>query len=209
MWLTSCMRQGMLTQGPVPDPKCKLIISAFVTLPHLLDCLICTRNILFFFGFVFVFLFFFFVAVIVFCCCFFVFVLFVCLGFFFGFFLLVLLFLVIQFVCLFYFIIILFCFNFGLFVSWFPFMSVMCFLVSLVVFSNCCQWEGGVCVQSLLSYLFLYFCLFLLFFCRGSGYFNSLVGRGRNSSSAGQSMTFSVLGAFNSFVGGWVDFVCN
>ena len=36
----------MLTQGPVPDPKCKLIISAFVTLAHLLDCLICTRNIM-------------------------------------------------------------------------------------------------------------------------------------------------------------------
>ena len=34
----------MLTQGPAPDPKCKLIISSFLTLPHLLDCLICTRN---------------------------------------------------------------------------------------------------------------------------------------------------------------------
>ena len=36
--------QGMLTQGPAPDPKCKFIISSFLTLPHLLDCLICTRN---------------------------------------------------------------------------------------------------------------------------------------------------------------------
>ena len=44
MWLVSCRRQGMLTQGPGPDPKCKLIISSFLTLPHLLDCLICTRN---------------------------------------------------------------------------------------------------------------------------------------------------------------------
>ena len=44
MWLVSCRRQGMLTQGPAPDPKCKLIISSFLTLPHLLDCLICTRN---------------------------------------------------------------------------------------------------------------------------------------------------------------------
>ena len=44
MWLVSCMRQGMLTQGPAPDPKCKLIISSFLTLPHLLDCFICTRN---------------------------------------------------------------------------------------------------------------------------------------------------------------------
>ena len=34
----------MLTQGPAPNPKCKLIISSFLTLPHLLDCLICTRN---------------------------------------------------------------------------------------------------------------------------------------------------------------------
>ena len=35
----------MLTQGPTPDRKCKLIISSFLTLlPHLLDCFICTRN---------------------------------------------------------------------------------------------------------------------------------------------------------------------
>ena len=34
----------MLTQGPAPDPKCKLIISSFHTLPHLLDCLVCTSN---------------------------------------------------------------------------------------------------------------------------------------------------------------------
>ena len=34
----------MLTQGPAPDPKCKLNISSFLTLPHLLDCPICTRN---------------------------------------------------------------------------------------------------------------------------------------------------------------------
>ena len=44
MWLVSCRRQGMLTQGPAPDPKCKLNISSFFTLPHLLDCLICTKN---------------------------------------------------------------------------------------------------------------------------------------------------------------------
>ena len=44
MWLVSCRRQGMLTQGPAPDPKCKLNISSFLALPHLLDCLICTRN---------------------------------------------------------------------------------------------------------------------------------------------------------------------
>ena len=34
----------MLTQGPALDLKCKLIISLFLSLPHLLDCLICTRN---------------------------------------------------------------------------------------------------------------------------------------------------------------------
>ena len=34
----------MLTQGSASDLKCKLIISSFLTLPHLLDCLICFRN---------------------------------------------------------------------------------------------------------------------------------------------------------------------
>ena len=34
----------MLTQGPAPDPECKLVISSFLTLPYLLDCLICTGN---------------------------------------------------------------------------------------------------------------------------------------------------------------------
>ena len=34
----------MLTQGPAPDPKYKLNISQFLTFPHLLDCVICTRN---------------------------------------------------------------------------------------------------------------------------------------------------------------------
>ena len=37
----------MLTQGPEQNLKCKLNISSFLTLPHLLDCLICTRNVLF------------------------------------------------------------------------------------------------------------------------------------------------------------------
>ena len=44
IWLVSCRRQGMLTQWPAPDRKCKLIISSFITLPHLLDCFIYTRN---------------------------------------------------------------------------------------------------------------------------------------------------------------------
>ena len=47
MWLVSCRKQGMLTQGPAPDPKCKLVISSFLTLPRLLDFLICTRNAMF------------------------------------------------------------------------------------------------------------------------------------------------------------------
>ena len=34
----------MLTQGSAPDPKCKVIILSSLTLPHLLNYLICTRN---------------------------------------------------------------------------------------------------------------------------------------------------------------------
>ena len=34
----------MLTPGHTPDPKSKLTISSFLTLQHVLDCLICTRN---------------------------------------------------------------------------------------------------------------------------------------------------------------------
>ena len=44
MWLVSCRRQVMLTQGSIPDPKWKLNISSFITLPHLLDCPIPRRN---------------------------------------------------------------------------------------------------------------------------------------------------------------------
>ena len=44
MWLVSCRRQGTLTEGPAPDPKCKLNTSSFLTLPHLSDYLISTRN---------------------------------------------------------------------------------------------------------------------------------------------------------------------
>ena len=35
---------GDADSGPAPDPRCKLIISSFLALSHLLDCLICTRN---------------------------------------------------------------------------------------------------------------------------------------------------------------------
>ena len=37
----------MLTQGPAPDPKCKVNISSFLTLPHLSDCHFCTSNSMF------------------------------------------------------------------------------------------------------------------------------------------------------------------
>ena len=46
MWLGSFRRQGMLAHRPAPDPKWKLIISSFFILPCLLDCLICTRNVM-------------------------------------------------------------------------------------------------------------------------------------------------------------------
>ena len=36
----------MLTQGPAPDPKCKLNISSLLTFPDLLDCLICAKDIM-------------------------------------------------------------------------------------------------------------------------------------------------------------------
>ena len=42
----SCRRQRMLSQGPASDPRSKLKISKFLTPPHLLGCLNCTRNAL-------------------------------------------------------------------------------------------------------------------------------------------------------------------
>ena len=35
----------MLTQGPIPDPKCELNIT-FFTLPHPLHCPICAKDIM-------------------------------------------------------------------------------------------------------------------------------------------------------------------
>ena len=93
------------------------------------------------------------------------------------------------------------CFLVCLFVSWFPYVSVICFLVSLVSYFFVIAASGreGLALSS--------FCLvsfFLLFFSRGKGYFNFLMGRVRNSSSAGQSMIYvSILEAYNSFVGRW------
>ena len=36
----------MLNQGSAPDPKCKLNIALFLTLPHLLYCLVCAKDIM-------------------------------------------------------------------------------------------------------------------------------------------------------------------
>ena len=46
MWLVSCRRLGMLTQGPTLVLKCKLNISSFLPLPHSSDCLICAKEII-------------------------------------------------------------------------------------------------------------------------------------------------------------------
>ena len=46
MWLVSCSRQGMLTQGSSPDSKCKWNISSFLTLAHSLDSFICAKDIM-------------------------------------------------------------------------------------------------------------------------------------------------------------------
>ena len=45
-FLTLPRKQGMLTQGPTPYPKCKVNISLFLTLPHQSDCLICAKDIM-------------------------------------------------------------------------------------------------------------------------------------------------------------------
>ena len=109
-------------------------------------------------------------------------------------------------VCLFYFILL---FHFILLYFLF-----VCFLVSLYVsYEFPCLFSCFGCFFKLLLvgrrglYLvpFVFF-FFWLFFSRGKGYFNSLVVRVRNSSSAGQSMTYiSVLGAYSSFTGRLVD----
>ena len=44
MWPGVLQEAGMLTKGSTPDPKCELIMSTFLTLPHILVCLICTRD---------------------------------------------------------------------------------------------------------------------------------------------------------------------
>ena len=44
MWLVSCRRQGMLTQGCASDLKCKLNNSSFLTLLYPLDCLITAND---------------------------------------------------------------------------------------------------------------------------------------------------------------------
>ena len=46
MWLVSCRRQGILTEGPAPDPKCELNITSLLTLSHSLHCLICAEDVM-------------------------------------------------------------------------------------------------------------------------------------------------------------------
>ena len=46
MWLVSCRRQGMLIQGPAPDPKCELNITSLFTLPRPLYCPIYAKDIM-------------------------------------------------------------------------------------------------------------------------------------------------------------------
>ena len=40
------VRNDIYTWDLAPDPKCKLNISSFLTLPHPLDCLICANDIM-------------------------------------------------------------------------------------------------------------------------------------------------------------------
>ena len=45
-WLVSCRRQEMLTQGSAEDPKCKLNISSFLTLPCPLEWVTYAKDIM-------------------------------------------------------------------------------------------------------------------------------------------------------------------
>ena len=44
MCLVSCREQGMVTEGPPPDPKFKLNILSFLTFLRPLDCLISIKG---------------------------------------------------------------------------------------------------------------------------------------------------------------------
>ena len=46
MWLVSCRRQTILTQGPAPDRKCEVNIISFLTLLHPLHCPFCAKDIM-------------------------------------------------------------------------------------------------------------------------------------------------------------------
>ena len=104
---------------------------------------------------------------------------------------------------------VLFYFIFGLFVSWFwfPFMSLIGFLVSLVSYFSffliaASGKEGS--VLSSFCVVFFSFLFHVLSFPGGKVVcFNVLVGRVRDSCSAGQTMTYVFLHAYKSFVTGW------
>ena len=150
--------------------------------------------------------------------CFFFLLLFVL--FCFSFVLVLLLLLLFLFVCLFFeyclFFVCIFVFIylfFGLFISWFAYVSVMyvtaCFFSYSFIFVVAASGGAEGCV--LLCILCTDLCVlfpfalmfFSLFFPRGKGYFILHFGRVRDSSSAGQSLTFvSILEAYISFEGG-------
>ena len=91
-------------------------------------------------------------------------------------------------------------FIFGLLISWFAYESVMCLLVSLVIHLFLYLLLVGGRGVYLVSFVLFFF---LLFFPRGEGYFILQVGGVRDSSSAGQRLTYvSILEAYISFEGG-------
>ena len=136
--------------------------------------------------------------VFLFVCLFTCFVLFVCFCFF-SFLFLLLFFAIVVFsylVCLFCFILLLFYFLFGLFVS-----CLLSCLLCVSLFLQLFQLFLLIAANGREGFVLSSTCFFfLLFFCRGKGYLNSLVGRVRDSSSAGHSMTY-VLGGLQQFCG--------
>ena len=114
-------------------------------------------------------------------------------------------------VSLFYFILLLF----------YLFIYFTCFVFFFVFFLVCLFPVFLLCLLCVSLFFQLFFLIaasgregfVLSSFCLLQGewlFFNSLVFRVKDSSSAGQSMTYaSFLGAYNIFVGGWEDLGCN
>ena len=120
---------------------------------------------------------------------------------------------------------------FSYLVSLFYFILLLFYLFIYLFYLFCfffCFFFWFVCFLFSFYVSYVFHCFFQLFFiiaasgregfvlssfCLLQGewlFFNSLVFRVKDSSSAGQSMTYaSFLGAYNSFVGGWEDLGCN